>query len=573
MRIRTPALQARKAAWALVGALAVFVAGCNQQEKPAHPVFEAKLTPPIPAAPKDWFVDATAESGISFQHQFCDSRIANIIESNGAGGAWLDFDNDGFQDLYLVNSGPLEGVTHHSPGVKREPNKLFRNLGNGRFEDATTKAGVAASGYGTAACAADYDNDGFQDLLVVNVGGCFLYHNNGNGTFTDVTAHAGTSNKNGTGIGAVFMDADSDGWLDLFVANYLSYDPSFKSDFHPESPYPGPLAYAAQQNKLYRNLGNGTFQDVSAESGIVFEGHRAMSVTTLDYNLDGAPDIYVSNDGTPNLLLLNDGKGHFKDVATQAGVAFNAMGEAAGSMAAGVADANGDGLPDLFVTRLGYGSLYLGAKSSMFDDDMMRSGLGALTRRFVGWGVAFMDAENDGDQDLFIANGDALFLIGQESLLLENDGKAGFSDASTKAGAAVKTAIRGRAVAVADYNNDGRLDVLATAIADRPLLLRNQSRATNSWIALDLEGTASNRDGFGAIVKLTAEGRTWTAQSRCAFGFLAQSEKRLHFGLGTAGKIDAIEIRWPSKQVQTLKDIQPGQILKIREPGERIARR
>lgn len=533
------------------------------------PLFEARPTPSIAAGAEDLFEDVSHRAGLRFIHQFCDERIANIIESNGAGAAWLDFDGDGWMDLYLVNSGPLEKVTHHAPGARREPNRLYRNLRNGSFEDVTGKAGVAGSGYGTGAVAADYDNDGRTDLFVISVGGCLLYHNRGDGTFQEATGKAGVANAGGTGIGAVFLDADNDGWLDLFVANYLDYDPDFKSDFHPESPYPGPLAYEWQHNRLYRNLRNGTFQDVSAEAGIQIDGHRAMSVTTFDCNLDGAPDIYLSNDGTPNLLLVNDGSGHFQDHALASGVAFNAMGEAAGSMAATIGDCNGDGLQDMFVTRLGYGSLYLGRPGGHYEDSMMASGLGALTRRFVGWGGAFLDFDNDGDHDLFIANGDALFLLGSECLLLENNGEGRFSDASRAGGSVFAAKIRGRAAATADYDNDGRMDVLATAIADRPLLLRNRSKGNHHWITLDLEGTRCNRDGFGALVKLTAGNRQWQAQTRCAFGFLAQSDRRLHFGLGEAPVIDEIQIRWPGGELQRLGPVAADQILKIREPGTR----
>jgi hypothetical protein len=518
---------------------------------------------------EDLFEDVTGKAGLQFVHQFCDDRIANIIESNGAGAAWLDYDGDGFLDLYLVNSGPLDKVTHHAPGTKREPNRLYHNLKNGTFEDVTEKAGVGGFGYGTGVCAADFDNDGHTDLYVVNVGKSILYRNRGDGTFEEVTEKAGVANPGGTGIGAVFLDIDNDGLLDLFVANYLTYNPDFKSGFHPESPYPGPLAYASEHNRLYRNLGGGRFEDVSKSSGIEVDGQRAMSVTTFDYNLDGAPDIYLSNDGTPNMLLVNDGKGHFQDRALEAGVAFNAMGEAAGSMAATIGDCNGDGLEDVFVTRLGYGSLYLGRPSGLYDDAMMGSSLGALTRRFVGWGGSFLDIENDGDLDLFIANGDALFLLGSEMLLLENDGSGKFSDGAKRGGAVFSAKVRGRGAAAADYDNDGRMDLLATVMADRVMLLHNRGAVSNQWIALRLEGTVSNRDGFGALVKVTAGGKQLHAQARCGFGFLTQGDPRVHFGLGTSASIEEIEIRWPSKQVQRLTNIKPGQILIVREPGTR----
>ena len=525
-------------------------------------------TPSVPAGPNDLFEDVTAKAGIHFIHQFCDSKIANILESNGAGGCWLDYDGDGLMDLFLVNSGPLDGVTHHPAGTVREPNRLYRNRGDGTFEDVTERAGLNGAGYCSAAIAADYDNDGHTDLFVVGVGRCYLYHNRGDGTFEDVTEKAGVANLGGTGIGAVFFDADNDGKLDLFVANYLVFDPKYQLYYNPDA-YPGPLSYRPQFNKLYHNRGDGTFEDVSESSGIQIPGHRAMSVAVFDYNNDGSPDLYISNDGTPNLLLVNDGKGHFKDMATQAGVAFNAMGEAPGSMAATIGDCNNDGIEDILVTRFGYGSLYMGRASGLFDDRMMASGLGALNAQFVGWGGCFLDFDNSGKLDIFIANGDPHYLVGWESLLLENRGDGTFLDAAIKGGAYFKTKVRARGCAVADYDNDGRMDIVVTTIGDRPFLLRNRDQSGNHWLTLDLDGTKSNRDGFGSKVEVTAGGKTMVAEARCAFGFLMQSERRLHFGLGQATTVDHLRIHWPSKQVQDLLGLKADQVLKVRETGER----
>ncbi len=527
----------------------------------------ALVTPPIAPAPEDLFEDVTAKAGINFIHQFCDSKIANIIESNGAGGCWIDYDGDGWPDLFLVNSGPLDGVTHHSPGTMRQPNRLFHNQRDGTFKDETEKAGLSGTGYCTAAIAADYDNDGHQDLFVIAVGRCFLYHNKGDGTFEDVTDKAGVANLGGTGIGAVCLDADNDGNLDLFVANYLTFDPSYQLYYNPDA-YPGPLSYKPQLNKLYLNRGKGTFEDVSQSSGIEIPGHRAMSVAVFDYNNDSAPDLYLSNDGTPNLLLVNDGKGHFKDEALHAGVAFNAMGEAAGSMAATIGDCNGDGIEDVLVTRLGYGSLYMGNAKGVFDDRMMASGLGSLTAQFVGWGGCFFDFDNSGKLDIFIANGDAHYLVGWESLLLENRGDGTFTDAAAKGGAYFKTKVQARGSALADYDNDGRMDIVVTTINDRPFLLHNRDKSGNHWLTLDLTGVKSNRDGFGAKLKVIAAGKTFLAESRCAFGFLMQSDRRLHFGLGKVANVERLEIRWPSGAMQELTNVPVDQILKVREPAE-----
>ena len=541
--------------------------GCSPSSQLPPPPSLA-TTPPVAATPEDLFEDVTAKSGISFVHQFCDSRIANIIESNGAGGCWVDYDGDGWLDLYLVNSGPLDGVTHHQPGTVREPNRLYRNMRDGTFEDATDKAGLRGGGYCTAAIAGDYDNDGDEDLFVVAVGRCFLYRNRGDGTFEDVTDNAGVANSGGTGIGAVWFDAENDGFLDLFVVNYLTFDPNYQLYYNPDA-YPGPLSYKSQFNMLYHNRGDGTFEDVSEASGIKIPGHRAMSVATFDSNSDGAPDLYVSDDGTPNLLLINDGRGRFKDMALTTGVAFNAMGEAAGSMAATIGDCNGDGIEDILVTRFGYGSLYMGTAKGVFDDRMMVSGLGSLTAQFVGWGGCFLDCDNSGKLDIFIANGDPHYLVGWESLLLENRGDGTFADAAAKGGSYFKTKVRARGSAVADYDNDGRTDIIVTTMGDRPFLLRNRDKSGNHWLALDLEGVKSNRDGFGAKAKVTAGSQTFFGEARCTFGFLMQSDRRLHFGLGKATVVDRLEIRWPSGQVQELANIPTDQILKVREPAER----
>jgi hypothetical protein len=291
-----------------------------------------------------------------------------------------------------------------------------------------------------------------------------------------------------------------------------------------------------------------------------------MSVCAFDCNRDGYEDLYVCNDDTPNTLWLNDGKGHFHDVATESGVAFNSIGEAPGSMNATVGDVNGDGLPDLFVTRFGYDSLYVRTPQGTYNDRMWASGLGRLTQKYVGWGGAFLDFDNDGDQDLFIANGDAFKLEGDFGLLLENQGDGKFTDASAKGGAFFQHRVNGRGNAILDYDNDGRMDVLLTALADRPFLLRNRCPLKNHWLTLRLEGTRSNRSGYGALITLTAGDLTLRGEALCPTGFLSQGDARPHFGLGTHAKVDRLEIRWPSGCVQILTNIASDQILRIREP-------
>ena len=489
------------------------------------------------------------------------------MESDGAGGVFLDLDGDGFLDVYLVNSGPAPVLSDAPAGTERWPNRLYRNRGDGSFEDVTRRAGVEGRGFGTTAAAADYDNDGLTDLLVVNFGGLILYHNEGHGTFADVTEKAGLTSKQ-AGISATFLDVDNDGYLDVFIANYLRYDPAVKVPPGTKAPYPGPLSYEPEFNILYRNRGDGTFADLSEAAGIRIPGHRAMSVAALDYDLDGDEDLYVSNDGTPNLLLANDDKGHFTEVGLKAGVSFNQFGAADGSMGAAVGDANGDGLPDLFVTRFGNASLYLSSRGGFFEDRIQPSGILPISSQYTGWGGNFLDFDNDGDLDLFIANGDAHFMKGMPPLLLENRGDGSFSDASAKVGLVFKQLLNARGSGAWDFDNDGRMDLLITSLGDRVVLWRNMGQTGNHWLTLKLEGTRGNRDGFGAQVRVTAGGPTLYAESRCPTSYVFQQDPRLHFGLGGSRVVDRIEVRWPGGQTQTLTNVVADQVLKVTEPGE-----
>src|ERR1022692_893918 len=534
--------------FALLVLLALTLAACKPQSyEPASdaarpPSFS--VTPPIPADPNDLFEDATAKAKIDFVQQFCDDRIANILESNGSVVVVFDYDNDGYMDLYFVNPGPLPGVTHEPPGTRRQPNRLFHNNGDGTFTDVTEKAGVGGAGFGIGAAAADYDGDG---------------------TFTDVTDKAGVGYP-GTGIGATWLDVNNSGRLDLYVGNYLSYDPDYHLYYNPTS-YPGPLAYKPERDVLYLNNGDGTFTNASESAGIwALPPHRTMSVHALDYNRDGHEDLYICNDATPNMLLINDGHGHFHDEAMKLGVAFNALGEAAGSMTAAIGDCDGDQIPDILVSRLGYGSLYMGTKQGDFVDRMMASGIGVLTAQYVGWGSNFIDFDNAGKLDVFIANGDPFRMVGWQSLLLENDGHGNFRNAVDKGGAYFRTPVRARPSVVLDYDNDGRMDLLVGLMGDRPVLLHNRDRSGNHWITLALRGTKSNPAGWGSFIELMAGGKTYVQESRCPSAFLSQGDPRVHFGLGQAPIVQRIQIKWPSGTVQTLTDVLVDQILKVTEP-------
>lgn len=533
---------------------------------PAEPHEAPTASAPVPAGDQDGFQDVTHAVGLdAFVHEIVDGRLSNIIESLGSGAVFLDYDGDGRLDLYLVQGAFREGVCHRAPAQRRPDNRLLRQLPDGTFADVTPDAGVGDTGFGTAAAAADYDNDGDPDLYVVNVGPNVLYRNEGDGTFTDVTAEAGAGHA-GTGVGAVFFDADGDGLLDLFIVNYLEFDPTYRHYYGPDA-FPGPLAYSAETNVLLRNQGGGRFVDVSRRTGVHIPGHRGMAVAAFDLERDGDQDLYITNDGTANLLLVNDGTGHFRDAAGEVGAAYGQNGEATGSMAADVGDCNGDGITDILVTDTSYGSLYTGRTDGGFTDRVMRSGLAPLMAQYVSWGGNFLDYDNDGDPDVFVANGDLHRLVGWEDLLLENLGNGTYRDAGAAGGTWFRARLCGRGSAVADYDNDGRLDVLVTNLADRPVLLANRARNDNHWLKLDLEGTQSNRDGLGALIAAECGERRILVEARLPTGYLCQGDPRIHLGLGPFREVARLTIRWPSGRRQVLENVTADRILHVLEPG------
>ncbi len=529
------------------------------------PEVSREVTPPVPAGPGDLFVDATRDAGLdAFVHHLCDGHLSNVIEALGAGGCLLDADGDGLLDVYLVDGAALPGVSDADPARHRHRNRLFRNRGDGTFEDVTDRAGVGDAGFGVAAAAADYDNDGDTDLYVVNVGRNVLYRNRGDGTFEDVTEQAGVGDE-GTGVGAVFCDVDGDGLLDLFVVNYLTYDPDYTYHYQPDA-FPGPLAYEPQDNVLYHNRGDGTFEDWSERSGIRVSGNRGMAAAAFDADGDGDVDLYVTNDATPNLLLLNDGSGRFREAGLEAMVAYGQSGDTTASMAADVGDCNGDGLLDILVTDTSYGSLFVARSDGVFQDRVAASGIAALAGQYVSWGGNFIDFDNDGDLDVFVANGDLHHLVGWEDLLLENLGDGRFRDAADRGGAWFRARLRGRASAVGDLNDDGRPDLVITHLADRPALLLNRDPSGNHWITLRLHGRHCNRDGFGTRIEVEAGGRRLVAEARCPSGYLFQGDPRPHFGLGRAARVDRIRLRWPCGREQVLRDVPVDRILDVTEP-------
>jgi hypothetical protein len=505
--------------------------------------------PAVGAAVLPQFVDVTAKSGIDFQHSFGEKALSSIQEGTGSGCAWLDYNNDGLMDLYVVNGRHVEGLTDHSKaeGVGAT-NHLYRNNGDGTFTDVTAQAGVEGTGFGVGITVGDFNNDGNEDLYVTNYGSSILYRNNGDGTFADVTAKAGVENPH-FGTGAAFVDYDRDGRLDLFVGNYLKFDPASRQ-YYSAQQYPGPLEYAPETNRLLHNNGDGTFTDVSKASGIGAEPGRAMGVTVGDFDGDGWLDIYVANDTMASFLYRNNRDGTFTDVATDVGAAYGQNGEASTAMGPMFGDYDNSGRQSLFVSDAHYHRLLRsGAKAGgTFEDVTNASGVGAASAQFVGWGDGLVDFDNDGWKDLFIVNGGLVWLIPQQSSLLRNNGDGTFSDVSMQAGGFFQKSNVSRGACFADYDNDGYVDAFVTALGGKGI-----------------------RDGFGASVEAVAGDLKQVVQSTSESGYLSQNDPRLHFGLGAHAVVDTVTIHWPSGIVQTLRDVKADQVLRVTEAGAVVA--
>jgi hypothetical protein len=522
------------------------------------------------ATPLPQFEDVTKKSGINFHHSFGEKVLSSIQEGTGSGCAWIDYNNDGLMDLYVVNGRHVDGLTDHSaPDGLDATNHLYRNNGDGTFTDVTKQAGVPGNGFGVGITAGDFDNDGNEDLYVTNYNSAILYHNNGDGTFTDTTAKAGVANPN-FGTGAAFLDYDHDGRLDLFVGNYLKYDPANRQ-YYSAQQYPGPLEYVPETNRLFHNNGDGTFTDVSGVSGISAQPGRAMGVTVGDYDGDGWPDIYVANDTMASFLYHNDRKGTFTDVAAEMGAAYGQNGEASTAMGPVFGDYQNNGRQALFVSDAHFHRLLRasGKPGDPFEDVTNQSGIGSVSAQFVGWGDGLFDFDNDGWKDLFIVNGGLVWLIPQQSSLLRNDGDGTFSDVSLQAGSFFSNQIVSRGACFADYDNDGYVDAFVVTLGGKGVLLHNTPPAgkRNHWLTIKLVGTRSNRDGFGASLEAIAGDLHQWVQSTSASGYLSQNDPRPHFGLDRHAVVDTITIRWPSGAVQTLHNIKADQVLKVTEPA------
>ncbi len=513
------------------------------------------------------FVDVTDRAGITFEHSIGDDDMDNIIESNAAGCAWLDYDGDGDLDAYFVNGAYLENMSSVRGRRNRDKltNALYRNDGDGTFTDVTAVAGVGDKGMGMGVAVADYDNDGDQDLFVTNYGPNVFFRNNGDGSFSDYTDQAGLENDL-SGIGSTFLDYDQDGYLDLYLGNYVEYDPDYQY-FYAAQRFPGPLSYHGQADVLYRNNGDGTFTDVTQQAGVFNPEGRAMSVVSGDVDDDGDWDIFVPNDGMENYLYRNNGDGTFTDIALQTGTGYGQGGNATSAMGAEFADIDLNGLMDIIVPDMTYSCVYRNSGQGYFEEASARMGVAAACGQYTSWSGNFFDFDHDGYGDLFLTNGHPHRLIGEEDLLLLNEAGERFVNVSHRLGPDFQEKFVGRGSAAGDYDNDGDVDVLILNLNTRPRLLRNDGGNDRSWIILQLIGTASNRDAIGARVRVTAGDVTQTKLRVSTSGYLSQSDHRLHFGLGEATQISTIEIVWPSGKVQKLDRVAVNQILRVTEPA------
>jgi hypothetical protein len=520
------------------------------------------------------FTDATAAAKITWTAENLATPEKYLIETMGGGGAFLDYDSDGWMDIYLVNVG---ATPYHKPKTPIR-NALYRNNGDGTFADVTEKAGVAGGGFGQGVAVGDFNNDDRPDIYVTNYGKNILYRNNGDGTFTDATDKAGVGDTRWS-TSAAFFDYDRDGLLDLFVCNYMDWDfsknvfcgenrPGYRSYCHPNN-------FKGISNVLYRNNGDGTFADVTKKSGIETNDGKGLGVVCADFNNDGWMDIYVANDAVRNFLFVNNGDGTFTDNGLIAEVAYGINGKPESGMGCDFGDIDGDGLLDLIVTNIDLeaNNIYHNNGDGTFIDVTVKVGLARAALLFSGFGVRFADYDNDADLDLVIANGhplDNVHLFRDGVTWAErpfvHDNQAGnFIDVSNERGEAMKKNYSGRGLAMGDYDNDGDSDFLLVQNVGPPVLLRNDGGNQNNWIGLQLAGTKSNRDAVGAQVTVIAGDLKVVRQLVGGGSYTAAHDPRLIVGLGKRNKVDSIEIRWPSGSIDKITNVELNRYMKIKE--------
>lgn len=526
------------------------------------------------------FENRQPSSGVNFVLDNGTTPDKPMIDGIPGGVALLDYDNDGYLDIFFTNGAGIPSLSKDGPQFS---NRLYRNNHDGTFTDVTEKAGLGGVGYSIGAAAADYDNDGWTDLYVTGVNRNILYHNNHDGTFTDVTAKAGVTGVDENGkkllsVSAAWVDYDNDGLLDLFVTNYIDWTLQNSKLCGPVGRRLScsPSLYNGEPNILYHNNGDGTFTDVSAAMGISSQIGKGMGVAIADYNGDGWMDIFVANDNERNFLFRNNHGKSFDEVGVEAGVAYTEDGIPVSSMGVGFADYRNDGRPGIFITALGGETfpLFRNVGDGLFNSDTYPAKLGFPSYKMSGWGTAMVDLDNDGYKDLFTANShvsenadiDPRQHYRQPDAVFRNQHDGTFVDVSQQAGAAIASPAAHRGAAFGDLNNDGRVDVVVSAIHSPAELLYNTGGVGNHWILIQTTGTKSNRDGIGTQIKITSQsGAVQFGQVTTAGSYASSSDKRVHFGLGKDTMIREIELRWPSGTVQRLRNVKADQILKVTE--------
>lgn len=537
------------------------------------------------------FVDTIGQSGISFRHVASHTSHKYLLETMGSGVAVFDYDNDGLMDIFFVNGAPLADPTAKGTvPQKASPsdwNRLYHQKKDGTFEDVTEKAGLQGIGYGMGVAVADYDNDGYEDLYVTGYGGNHLYHNNGNGTFTDVTAKSGTGGSTVAGqtwsTSAAWVDLDNDGLLDLVVLRYVVWDfedvwcgehrAGYRSYCHPD-------IFPAIAPLVYHNDGNGHFTEMAQKAGLGAPG-KGLGIAIADFDRDGKIDLAVANDSMLQFLYHNKGNGTFEETGLTAEIAVDGDGRTYAGMGIDFQDFDNDGRPDLVITNLANQkyALYQNSGDGTFTYETYVSGLARMTLLHSGWGIHFLDYDNDGLKDLLVAQGHDLDTVEmnypqlhyKEPMLLARNTGRGFVDVSAASGEVFRQAWVGRGMAVGDLDNDGRMDAVVATNGGTPHILHNETAISNHWMTLLLVGHKSNRDGIGAEIKLTTGKLSQYVTVSTAGSYLSSNDKRAHFGLGAATSADVIEIRWPSGTVQTLREVRADQILTVDEPGSGAA--
>ena len=526
------------------------------------------------------FNSAALRLGIDYKHENGATSDKYMPETMASGAIVLDYNNDGWADLFFINGGSF--VDKRLAATARH--RLYKNTGDGKFRDESESSGIGVSGFGMGACSADYNNDGWVDLYVTSVGPDRLYRNTGKASFADVSAEAGLG-EDLWSTSCAFADIDNDGDVDLYVARYVDFsvqNNKYCTLFEAVRSYCHPHVYNSVPDILYRNNGNGTFSDITKEAGITKAGY-GLGVVFGDYDDDGWMDIYVANDSSPNFLYHNKGKGIFEDVGFWAGVAVGADGKPLAGMGTDMGDINGDSLLDVFVTNLDgqTHSLYQNLGKGLFNNVTFLSGVGEATLPYVGFGTAFVDYDNDGDLDLAVANGDVIDNIKrlrdstsyeQLNLLLRNDGSGKFMNVGTASGPGFALKKPSRALATGDLDNDGDQDIVVSNVGTTADLLQNAGGNRNNSILVRTIGTTSNRDGIGARLRLSVGGKTVRRDVKAGSSYLAQNDLRVHFGLGESQRADRLEVRWPNGTTETIENLQANQIITVREGSGVISR-